>query len=186
MISGAEALSSSAVLTLPDPSGPAWYVLRTKPRQEKRAQDNLKAWKLETLLPLLPERRKNPRPTDAIRALFPSYIFCRFPARLFDKVKYTYGISYVVSFGGVPAQVDESIIEGLQQRMDARGSVVMTPTLELTKGDQVIIQSGAFAGMLGVFENEISGGERVRILLNTMRLRSTVELERQEIRKVTE
>lgn len=172
-------------------SSAAWYVLRTKPRQEKRAQDNLKAWGLETLLPLLPERRKKLRPMDGIRALFPSYIFCRFRDELFDKVKFTHGIAYVVAFGGTPAVVDQCIIDGLRARMDAGGAVALLEDVDaapgpgLRAGDQVMIKTGMFANMAGVLQKDITGSDRVRILLDTVK-RTTVECPISEVRKLSQ
>jgi transcriptional antiterminator RfaH len=165
----------------------AWYVLRTKPRQEKRAQENLKAWQLETLLPVFPDQRRHPRPgDDGLRVLFPSYIFCRFPAFLFDKVKFTYGISYIVGFGGTPAVVDQAIIDQLIERMHPDGTVVEAPESPsgFEIGDKVLIQEGPFANFVGVFERDLPGSERVRILLNTVAMRASVECLSSGVRKV--
>lgn len=181
-----------------EPLAARWYVLRTKPRQETRAQENLKAWGLETLLPVLPERRKNPRAQRVdVRALFPSYIFCRFTDDLFAKVKFTYGVAYVVSFGGVAAAVDQSIIDGIREHTDEQGRVRLLDDLrdwnkpagevreELQAGDQVVIQSGPFTNMVGVLQKNIHGNERVRILLDVLG-RSTVECRRGDVKKVAQ
>jgi transcriptional antiterminator RfaH len=156
-------------------------VLHTKPRQELRAQNNLQAWGLETLLPRLP-RRKTCR--DTFQALFPSYIFCRFPAPLFDKVKFTYGISYILSFGGMPAVVDEEIIRTLRERMDPDGTVLIQAPPALERGDHVVIQSGPFRNLVGVFEREMPGSERVRILLDTVNFKASVEVGKADVAKV--
>jgi hypothetical protein len=37
--------------------GSCWYVIQTKPKQEDRADLNLRAWKIETFAPTLKERR---------------------------------------------------------------------------------------------------------------------------------
>lgn len=189
MITDASTAVGSSAFALPhfDLMPAAWYVLRTKPRQEKRAQCNLKSWGLETLLPLWPERRKNARAHECVRAVFPSYIFCRFRGSLFDKVKYTHGVSCVVSFGGKPAVVDQSIIDELASRMDDRGMVFdqpVAPALDaLQHGDEVVIQSGPFANMTGVFDKEMSSGERVKILLRNVAARSFT-CNRSDVRKV--
>lgn len=178
---------------------PQWYVLRTKPRQELRAQLNLEAWGLETLLPILPERRRRPRLHAMVRALFPSYIFCRFPDTYFDKVRFTYGVAYVLSFGGRPAVVEQSLIDGLREHMDEHGTVLLargtdlrdwnnpraTQARELYRaGDQVVIQSGPFQNLVGVFEQDMPGSERVRILLDTVQFRTRLVLPRFEVSRV--
>lgn len=183
----------------PDPAG-HWYVLRTKPRQENRAQVNLKAWGLQTLLPQLPDRRQKsgriggacvsrPSRRDAIHALFPSYMFCRFHEAMFDKVKYTYGVANIVSFGGVPAVVDQVIIDELVARLDPGGFVAplhangaVAP--EFKNGDKVLIESGPFKNFIGVFDQEMPGSDRVRILLDAVKFQSRVECGRGDVRKV--
>jgi transcriptional antiterminator RfaH len=165
-----------------------WYVLRTKPRQESRAQLNLKAWGLQTLLPQLPAKRR--RPSDGIRALFPSYMFCRFPENMFDKVKYTYGVAHVVSFGGAPAVVDQAIIDELAARLDPDGYVLPLHPQSLglrlngtfKPGEKVLIESGPFKNLIGVFEKDLPGSDRVRILLDAVKFQSRVECDRGDVR----
>jgi transcriptional antiterminator RfaH len=169
-----------------DPAG-HWYVLRTKPRQESRAEQNLKAWGLQTLLPLCPDRpgRAHRRDRDSVmQVLFPSYIFCRFHEDMFGKVKFTYGVSNVVSFGGVPAVVDQTIIDELATRLDPAGFVSLQDRPLLNKGDKVVIESGPFKNFMAVFDQEITGSDRVRILLDAVKFQSRMEIPRSEIRKL--
>jgi transcriptional antiterminator RfaH len=189
MISEVQPLSSPSLAistTFSEALPASWYVLRTKPRQEARAQDNLKAWGLETLLPLLPDRRKNRRNCDGIRALFPSYIFCRFQARMFDKVRFTYGVAHILSFGGKPAVVDEEIVDEIRAHMNALGVIddAPPPAPDLQAGDKVLLTSGPFRNLVGVFQKEMPGSERVRILLETVSFRANVECLRSEVTKV--
>jgi transcriptional antiterminator RfaH len=165
-----------------DPAG-HWYVLRTKPRQESRAEQNLKAWGLQTLLPLCPERPgRAHRRDNVVHVLFPSYIFCRFHEDMFGKVKFTYGVSNVVSFGGVPAVVDQAIIDELAARALHAASETPMPLSQFKNGDKVMIESGPFKNLMGVFDKDLPGGERVRILLGAVKL----GCERGDVRKVGE
>jgi transcriptional antiterminator RfaH len=166
-----------------DPEG-RWYVLRTKPRQETRAQENLKAWGLQTLLPLWPEPRvkhRRDRDHSMAQVVFPSYIFCRFHDDMFAKVKFTYGVAHIVSFGGVPAVVDQAIIDELAARAHgATGEPSPIPRESLTPGDKVMIESGPFKNLMGVFDQDLPGGERVRILLGAVKLGCA----REDVRKI--
>ena len=80
-----------------------WYVVHTNPKQEERADSNLRAWGVETLHPKLKTRRFNEftgAPTVTTRPLFPRYIFAKFNAReQLAKISFTRGVHYVVSFG---------------------------------------------------------------------------------------
>ncbi len=61
-----------------------WYVVYTNPKQEGRADSNLRAWGVETLHPKLQARRYNEftgAPTVTTKPLFPS-IFLRNSIRI--------------------------------------------------------------------------------------------------------
>lgn len=155
-----------------------WYALRTRPRQEDRAVENLTAWGIPTLAPKVRERSGSGR----LSFLFPGYIFARFSVTTMSyKVRFTRGVSYIVSFGGVPAEITDEIITLIAQRTDHRG--IVTPGTALQRGDLVVIQSGPMRDFLGVFEEELSDGERVRILLTTVAYTARVEISKYDVRK---
>jgi transcriptional antiterminator RfaH len=72
-----------------------WYLVRTHPRQEDRAEINLKSFGIETLAPRFKERRHNFYTGDVThhsKPLFPGYIFAKFRLNdLCHKVRYTRG-----------------------------------------------------------------------------------------------
>ena len=80
-----------------------WYLVYTNLKQEDRANENLKAWGVETVHAKLRTRRYNEftgAPTYITQPLFPRYIFVRFNAReQLVKVRFTRGIQHVVCFG---------------------------------------------------------------------------------------
>ena len=158
---------------------PNWYAVRTKPSQEKRATENLSAWGMETLAPWLPPKKGNPFP----RPLFPGYIFARCEQTMLQKLHFTRGILFVVSFGGKAAVVEDEVITAIRSRTDDRG--VICPGPALTSGDTVLIQSGPLRGLVGVFEKEIPGTERVRILLTIVAYSARVEISRSNLLKIS-
>jgi transcriptional antiterminator RfaH len=157
---------------------PAWYAVRTKPSQEKRAAENLTAWGIETLTPWLAARRALP----ARCPLFPSYIFARFNAAVLPKVNFTRGVSYVVSFGGKLVAVDEAVIATIHDRMDEKGIIRNTQTLK--PGDAVRILAGPLRDFTGVLEKKMPGSERVRVLLTTVAYSARVEMSIFELAKL--
>src|SRR5947209_15401805 len=91
----------------------SWYAIHTKPHQEERASENLAAGGIEILAPRLATRKDNP----AWKLLFPGYIFARFCVnQMLQKVQFTRGVAQVVSFGGVPAVIDDEVIECIRAR----------------------------------------------------------------------
>jgi transcriptional antiterminator RfaH len=162
--------------------GASWYVIVTHPKQEDRAENNLRAWNVETFYPKLRERHENPltgRTTFVIKPFFPRYMFARFDAKILHKVWYTRGVHSVVSFGGNPAVVEDEIIALTQARVSLNGYIEIEDGLK--SGDQVIIKKGPLANFMGVFERQVKHTDRVMILLTTVGYQSRLVIERQHI-----
>jgi transcriptional antiterminator RfaH len=167
-------------LKLPPDSSQFWYALFTKPHQEDRAVSNLSAWGVQSLAPKLKARKG----TKVVRRLFPGYVFARFnPTSMLHQIRFTRGISYVVSFAGAPAIVSDQIISAICQRTDTDG-VVIEATEVLNPGDSVVIQSGPLRDFHGVFEGEMSDSDRIRVLLTTVEYSARVEISKYEVRKL--
>lgn len=147
-----------------------WYVIHTKSRQEERANNNLRAWGVETLNPKVKTRRYNQVTGTAShisQPLFPRYIFAKFnAAKQLTKIWFTRGVHDVVCFGGSPASVDDDIIEILQSRIDESGFVRTSE--ELKRGDKVVIKAGPMRNFIGIFERELKASERIVILLTSI------------------
>ncbi|HEX8351957.1 MAG TPA: transcription termination/antitermination NusG family protein [Pyrinomonadaceae bacterium] len=158
----------------------SWYAVRTHPKQEERASDNLLAWGGETLLPRIRDCHYN-QFTGArvytIKPLFPRYIFARFQASaLLHKIRFTRGVHSVVSFGDRPVSVDDEVIAVIKARMQKDGVIEIGE--QFSPGEQVLIKEGPFKNLVGIFERSISASDRVMILLNTITYQGHISLER--------
>lgn len=163
----------------------AWYAIHTRPNQESRATENLKAWMVETFSPKIKVRRSaQPRRTPGITShLYPSYIFARFnAANLIHKIQFTRGVNRVVSFGAVPTPVDDRIIEIIKAQTNQDGFVQIGEKLKY--GDKVVVEDGPFRYFKGTFESEMNESERVRILLTTIGYQAHIQLDRELVKKV--
>lgn len=158
----------------------SWYAVRTHPRQEERASDNLLAWGGETLLPKIRDCRYNQftgAPVYTIKPLFPRYIFARFqPSVLLHKIRFTRGVHSVVSFGDHPVSVDDEVISVIKSRMREGGVVEIGE--QFSPGDPVLIKEGTFKNFVGIFERSISASNRVMILLDAITYQGHVSIER--------
>lgn len=163
-----------------------WYVIRTHPKQEVRAADNLSAGGIQTFNPKLKERRRNPytgAPTYLVKSLFPNYIFARFVfSKELRKVSFTRGVEKVVSFNLNPTPVDDEIIDSIKSRIDKDG--LLSFGEELKSGDKVVVNNGPLKDFVGIFEEEVNDKERVSILLTTVSYQARVVVERSLIKKV--
>jgi transcriptional antiterminator RfaH len=155
-----------------------WYAVYTKPRQEERGAKNLVAWGIETVYLRLEDRKSYTVPAP----FFPQYLFARFDINLMlRKVQFTRGISHIVSFGGVPAAVNDEVIDALRCRAD--GDMVVRSELVLKPGDAVMIQKGPLQKFMGVFEQELPA-ERVRILLENVTMTARVAVDKCDVIKL--
>lgn len=162
-----------------------WYLVYTNLKQEERANDNLRAWGVETVHAKLRARRYNEftgAPTYITQPLFPRYLFAKFNAReQLPKVRFTRGIQNVVCFGENPATVDESIIEIIRERIDENGFVKINN--ELKPGDKVVISAGPLKNLIGIFEREIKGSDRITILLTAIGYQGHLMVERDLVKR---
>jgi transcriptional antiterminator RfaH len=161
-----------------------WYLLRTEPRQERRAVASLTELRLETYLPLETVWRKINRVSGPYgRALFAGYLFARLPDRLFyaavnaDGVR---GAVYLSTANGdrTPCVIAPQLVEEIRAA-EARGDFDLTkpeplpPPLEV--GDQVRVSAGHFAGKLAAIA-ELRAHERVALLINSKLIEVDVEI----------
>jgi transcriptional antiterminator RfaH len=165
-----------------------WYVVHTNPNQEERASSNLQAWGVETLHAKLKTRRYNQSTGAAsyiTQPLFSRYIFAKFNApKQLSKIWFTRGVHSVVSFGGNPVSVDEDIIQIILERIDKNG-LVRTGE-DLKRGDKVVIKAGPLKNLMGVFERELKGNERVIILLTAISYQGCLVVNRDLVERVAQ
>ncbi len=147
-----------------------WLAVHTKPKQECIAEENLARQYFEIYQPRikLPRRRRG-KWKDVIEPLFPRYLFIRleFGKDDISPIRSTTGVIRIVQFGGQLATVPDALIDSLKTREDPASGLYLLDEPIFKKGDEIIVQRGAFAGVKGIFETT-SGEERVIILLNLM------------------
>lgn len=161
-----------------------WYAVRTKPKEEERADINLKTWQVETFTPKLRERRTSGYGSPYVnKPLFSRYIFARFDASShLHKVNYTRGVQKVVSFGGSPIAIDDRVINLIRARVDQDGFIRIDE--ELKPGDKVRINSGPLQSLVGIFKRRMNATDRVKILLNTMNCQSHLLIDQAMVERV--
>jgi transcription elongation factor/antiterminator RfaH len=164
-----------------------WYAIHTHPKEEDRANSNLRAWNVETFNPKVRERRLNPFTGAASyekKPLFPRYIFARFDAAaLLSKICFTRGVKRVVGFGNGPVPIEDEIIDFIIEKTGEDGFVQLGE--ELKRGDRVTVKNGLLGELSGIFEREIKDTDRVRILLNAINYQASIVIPKEHVRKQT-
>lgn len=164
-----------------------WYAIHTNPKQERRATDNLRGWGVETLNPQIRVPRRNQftgATTYVVSPLYPTYIFAYFNAAWsLHKIQFTRGVNSVVSFNAIPTPVDDLIIDIIKAQTDKNGFVRIGEKLRY--GDKVIVQEGPFSSLVGTFESELDGSERVKLLLSCIAYQGHILIDRRLVKKIT-
>ena len=147
-----------------------WFAVHTHSRGEFVAKANLERQGYTTYLPLFRTTRRHARKTEVVSVpLFPRYIFVRLMEGMggWSKIKYSSGVSNVVSFGLRPATISQKVLQDLWDREDEDGFLSFRKRENLSPGDKVNIVDGFFARNSGVIE-KISGNDRVLLLLDLL------------------
>jgi len=117
-----------------------------------------------------------------VKPLFPGYLFARFrPSSHLHSIRYARGVNRVLCTGEVPIPLGEEVVNAITDRIGADG-FVRNNGVVLRKGDPVIVNDGPLQGLAGVFERELSDGERAVILLKTVEYQATVLIEKMRLR----
>ena len=163
-----------------------WYLVHTKPRQEKSAQQNLEQQGYQCYFPTLPsEKLRQGLLAVADEPLFPRYLFIRLgqgdSARSWAPIRSTKGVSRLVSFGIEPAKVDDGLIELLRMQ---EASVQGVPERLFKPGELVCLTEGPFAGVEGVCQMADSE-RRIMVLIELMSKRVAVRVAPASLRKAS-
>ena len=143
-----------------------WYLLYTKPRQEKLALQHLQNQAYEAYLPLVQvEKIRQGARAWAEEALFPRYLFIKLDeagSQSWAPIRSTVGVSQLVKFGHRFAEVSQDLVSWVQDH-----AKVMKLAPELKQGDVVTITEGPFRGMDAIFKT-YDGEKRAILLLNLL------------------
>jgi transcriptional antiterminator RfaH len=146
-----------------------WYLVHTKPRQEKCTLENLQRQGYECYFPTVPaEKLRQGKISTAQQPLFPRYLFIRLGQCLLAKswtpIRSTKGVSRLVTFGNTPAKVDDALITLLRGHEEL---VQAEPESLFKSGERVSITSGAFTDIEGIYQMT-DGDRRVMVLIELM------------------
>ena len=138
-----------------------WYLIKTKPRQEKIAIQNLENQGYEVFCPMA-------KINNLSVVLFPSYLF----AQLNDKtqnwspINSTKGVSHFVKFGWNFAKVPTSVIEYIKTNQHITTDKLKNLN-KFKPGDKVQISDGPFKNWMAIFKCYKSD-ERVILLMDLL------------------
>ena len=161
-----------------------WYVIQTKPGNERRVETHLSNQEMEVFLPLYEAfRYSSGKMVKNIKPLFPNYLFTKLDVDVhYYKVKWTRGVNKILGCGDRPIPIFEKVIQAIKERMGEDNLIKLEEKWE--KGDIVQITSGPFKDLMGIFEKRMSGGERSKVLLSLIGVDVPVRISRLQIKIV--
>ena len=138
-----------------------WYLIKTKPRQERLAKQNLKNQGYEAFCPLA-------KINNRLVVLFPGYIFVQLNEKTqnLSPINSTKGVSHFVKFGWNFAKVPTSVIEFIKTNQDITTDKLKNLN-KFKPGDKVQISDGVFKNWVAIFKC-YKPDERVILLLNLL------------------
>jgi len=160
-----------------------WYLVYSKPRQEKVSEVNLERQGYHVWLPRMrASRRRSGRWSEVIEPVFPRYLFIRLDAGgdNFSPIRSTRGVSGLVRIGIEPAVVPDAVVDRLRGVADPHNGLLLPELAKLRSGDTVEVVEGPFEGLRGIFQAK-SGEERVLILLDVLGQANRVTLSSHQI-----
>jgi transcriptional antiterminator RfaH len=155
-----------------------WYVVRTLPHCELRAQGQLSAQNFRSFLPRYTKTVRHARKLRSIMApFFPRYLFVALDLERdrWRSINGTFGVCGLIMTGEAPAPVARGVVESLSASCDANGRVQAGRCLDI--GDRVRVLTGPFTDLVGYLVR-IDGRERVQVLLRLLGGEVPVSIER--------
>ncbi len=163
-----------------------WYAVHCKPRQDARAEIQLRNQGYDLYRPLARVRRRRAGRTVAVtESLFPRYLFIHLDNRdeNWAPIHSTRGVTGLVRWGDCVPSVPESIIAALRQRTSAEtGAVDLIAADDYRPNERVRITEGPFAEHEALFQAR-TADERVVVLMEIMHQAQGLTLPEQAIRR---
>jgi transcription elongation factor/antiterminator RfaH len=167
-----------------DLTRPAWYVLHTRSRFENVVRDGLAKKSVEVFLPKVPvQSRRRDRRLMIRVPLFPGYVFVKSaldPLQHLNILK-TIGAVRLIGTKAGPVPVPEETVDSLMIMVAAEEP--LTTGERLKRGDRVVVVTGPFAGVIGIFVR-YAGKSRVVVNIEALGRYAGVSVNEADVEKL--
>ena len=163
-----------------------WYVLHTKSRFETVVFDALKKKSKEVFLPKIWVRSKRKDRKAMLHApLFPGYVFVKTdldPRDHLDILKTTGAVRLIGNNNG-PIPAEEQAVASLKI-MVSTDEKIKTGS-QFIKGDKVMVLSGPFAGVIGIFVRQRGQGSII-VNIDILGQNASAVVDEDNVKKIPE
>jgi transcriptional antiterminator RfaH len=163
-----------------------WYVVHTQPREERRAERNLRIQRYTVFAPFLRRNARHARQWKTTEVpLFPGYIFVKLDLARdrWLSINGTAGVTALLAVRDRPLPLPEGLVEALIAGQ--RGRSTGSDDEELHVSESVQLNGDPFAGLVGRIEHVDAKG-RVQVLLEIMGRAVPVQTHRSQLRPAPE
>ena len=149
-----------------------WYALYTKPRNEKKVEEQLHKMGLEVFCPKVSVVKQwSDRKKRVSQPLIPSYVFVKIKEQERDLVFSVSGVVRYLFFLGKPAIIKESEINAMKETLNHDFKEVQISDLE--KGQTFTIEEGTFKGQEATFLEQ--KGNKIILRLESLGIKLILE-----------
>ena len=143
-----------------------WYVLRVKPKSEKKSAEELEKLQIETYCPVRTEVRQwSDRKKKVSVPLFVSYVFVNLPEKERDQVFQIPSVLRYLHWLGKPAIVKDAEIETIKTWLN--GDTDADLRIEnFSPGQEFTISNGSFKNEKAIIKE--TGNKRLKLLLPSL------------------
>ena len=151
-----------------------WYLIKTKPRQEKKAKQNLENQGYRVFCPMV-------KINDRLVVLFPGYLFIQLNDKTqnWSPINSTKGVSHFVKFGLNFAKVPNSVIEFIKTNQHITADKLNNLN-KFKPGDKVQISDGPFKDYTAIFKCYKSD-ERIILLMNLLGHEQSLSIKKESV-----
>ena len=151
-----------------------WYLIKTKPRQEKIAIKNLVNQAYRTSCPMS-------KINNRLVVLFPGYLFVQLNEKTqnWSPINSTKGVSHFVKFGLNFAKVPINVIEFIKTNQHLTANKLKDLN-KFKPGDKIQISDGAFKNWVAIFKCYKSD-ERVILLMNLLGQEQSLSINKESV-----
>lgn len=153
-----------------------WIAVRSKPRAEKVAFEELSKKGIETFLPLIKVKRKwSDRMKWVEVPLFSSYLFARIEYKNSIFVLESRGVSTIVRFNGQIISIRDEVIDLIRLVLEGGYEIETTDYFQI--GDAVEVIAGPMQGSVGII-SRIGGVNKFVIKIDALQQAIALHIDR--------
>jgi transcriptional antiterminator RfaH len=162
----------------------SWFLLRVKPKQDKRAVAHLEEQNHQCFAPEISSPISNEKTHKlSYQPLFPGYVFIRLNSENSNwrAISSTRGVLYPVSFGHYPVKIPPTLMDNILYSVPAiEDKITLSSTLKT--GDKIRITERSFNYLDAIYLSK-SGEERSIVLINLLSKNAKVKVKNTSIER---